>query len=105
MPQAARRGGGAVAHGPEKWIPVFGKGHAQINAAIRSFAVALFAAMLAAPAHDHAPAPSIVSSSGAATVDASDLFDPLGIRQTLVITFACVRQNRDAGARLDALGP
>ena len=31
-------------------------------------------------------------------VDAADLFDPLGMRQTLAITFACVRQNGDAGA-------
>ncbi len=31
-------------------------------------------------------------------VDAADLFDPLGMRQTLAITFACVWQNGDAGA-------
>jgi hypothetical protein len=34
-------------------------------------------------------------------VDASDLLDPLGMRQTLTITFACVRQNGDAEARPD----
>jgi hypothetical protein len=38
-------------------------------------------------------------------VDASNLFDPLGLRQTLAITFACVRQNGDAGARPDGAGP
>jgi hypothetical protein len=37
-------------------------------------------------------------------VDAGDLFDPLGMRQTLAITFACVRQNGDAGARPDGPG-
>ena len=31
-------------------------------------------------------------------VDASDLFDPLGLRQTLAITLACVWQNGNAGA-------
>lgn len=35
-------------------------------------------------------------------VDAADLFDPLGVRQTLAITFACAWQNRDAGAWPDA---
>lgn len=38
-------------------------------------------------------------------VDAADLFDPLGMRQSLAITFACVRQNGDAGARPDRAGP
>ena len=38
-------------------------------------------------------------------VDASDLFDPLGMRQTLAITFACVWQNGNAGARPEGAGP
>ena len=38
-------------------------------------------------------------------VDAADLFDPLGMRQTLAITFACVRQNGDAAARPDGPVP
>ena len=38
-------------------------------------------------------------------VDASDLFDPLGMRQTLAITFACVWQNGNAEARPDSAGP
>jgi hypothetical protein len=38
-------------------------------------------------------------------VDAADLFDPLGMGQTLAITFACVRQNGDAGARPDSPVP
>lgn len=34
-------------------------------------------------------------------VDASDLFDPLGMRQSLAITLSCVWQNGNAGARGD----
>ena len=34
-------------------------------------------------------------------VDAADLFDPAGLRQSLAIAFACVRQNGNAGARGD----
>lgn len=37
-------------------------------------------------------------------VDAGDLFDPLGMRQTLAITFACVWQNGNAGAVPDDRG-
>ncbi len=36
-----------------------------------------------------------------ALVDAADLVAPLGSRQTLAITLACVWQNRNAGARPD----
>ena len=36
-----------------------------------------------------------------ALVDAADLIAPLGSRQTLAITLACVWQNGDAGARPD----
>lgn len=38
-------------------------------------------------------------------VDASDLFDPLGMRQSLAITLTCAWQNGDAGARPDRTGP
>jgi hypothetical protein len=37
-------------------------------------------------------------------LDAADLFDPPGMRQTLAITFACVWQNRDAGAGTEDRG-
>lgn len=38
-------------------------------------------------------------------VDAADLVDPMGSRQTLAITLACVWQNGNAGARPDGPSP
>lgn len=37
-------------------------------------------------------------------VDAADLLDPLGVRQVLGVTLACVWQNRNAGARPELPG-